>query len=107
MAMYGGDIIAKLNVARGIVPYLELGGGYLNIYDSYQGEDVLLPRQTSGYFAKGGVGLAVPISKNFEIFGSASLMYTSQRDNNDLENIISPNELTQHSVYNAGIRFQI
>lgn len=107
MAMYGGDIIAKLNVARGIVPYLELGGGYLNIYDSYQGEDVLLPRQTSGYFAKGGVGLAVPISKNFEIFGSASLMYTSQRDNNDLENIISPNELTQHSVYSAGIRFQI
>lgn len=107
MAMYGGDIIARLNVARGIVPYLELGGGYLNIYDSYEGEDALLPRQTSGYFAKGGVGLAVPITKNFELFGSASLMYTSQRDNNDLENIISPNELTQHTVYNAGVRFQI
>ena len=107
MAMYGGDIIAKLNVARGIVPYIELGGGYLNIYDSYEGENALLPRQTSGYFAKGGLGVAVPISRNFELFGSANLMYTSQRDNNDLENTISPNELTQHTLYNAGVRFQI
>lgn len=107
LAIYGGDIIAKLNVARGIVPYLELGGGYMNVYDSYQGENPLLPVQSSGYFAKGGAGLSIPISKNFEIFGSANLMYTSQRENNDLENTISPNELTQHTMYNAGIKFQL
>jgi len=107
MAIYGGDIVAKLNVARGIVPYLELGGGYMNVYGSYQGVSPFLPVPESGYFAKGGVGISIPISKNFEIFGSASLMYTSQRANNDLENIISPTELTRHNIYNTGIRIQL
>lgn len=107
LAIYGGDIVAKLNVARGIVPYIELGGGYMNVYDSYEGQDPLLPTQTSGYFAKGGAGISIPVSKNLELFGSASLMYTSQRDNDDLQNTISPNELTQHNMYNAGLRFQL
>lgn len=107
LAIYGGDIIAKLNVARGIVPYLELGGGYLNVYGSYQGEISLLPVQNSGYFAKGGAGLSVPISKNFEIFGSASLMYTSNTANDDLQNISSPNELVRNNIYNAGVRIQL
>lgn len=107
MAIYGGDIVAKLNVARGIVPYLELGGGYMNVYGDYQGVSPLLPVPESGYFAKGGVGVSIPISKNFEVFGSASLMYTSQRANNDLENIVSPSELTRHNMYNAGLRIQL
>ncbi len=107
LAIYGGDIIAKLNVSRGIVPYIELGGGYLNVYDGYQGDNALLPVQASGYFAKGGAGVTIPVSKNLELFGSASLMYTSQRDDDDLQNTISPNELTQHNMYNAGIRFQL
>jgi hypothetical protein len=107
MAIYGGDIVAKLNVARGIVPYLELGGGYMNVYGDYQGVSPFLPVPKSGYFAKGGVGISIPISKNFEIFGSASLLYTSQRENDELENTISPSELTRHNMYNTGIRIQL
>lgn len=107
LAIYGGDITAKLNVARGVVPFIELGGGYMNVYDSYEGANPLLPVQQSGYFAKGGVGLAIPVSKNFELFGSANLMYTAQRADNDLQNIISPSELTKHTMYNAGLRFKL
>ena len=107
LAIYGGDITAKLNVARGVVPYIELGGGYMNVYDSYEGANPLLPVQQSGYFAKGGLGLAIPVSKNFEIFGSANLMYTAQRADNDLQNIVSPSELTKHNMYNAGLRFKL
>lgn len=107
LAIYGGDIVAKLNVARGIVPYIELGGGYLNVSGGYQGVSPLLSVPKSGYFAKGGAGVSIPISKNFEVFGSASLMYISQRAKNNLENIISPSELTRNYIYNAGIRFQL
>lgn len=107
LAIYGGDIVAKLNVSRGIVPYLELGGGYLNVYDSYQGVSPLVSVPQSGYFAKGGAGLSIPITKNFEVFGSASLMYISQRSKDELENIVSPSELTRNTIYNAGLRFQL
>ncbi len=107
MAIYGGDIVANLNVARGIVPYLELGGGYLNVNNGYQSVSPLLSVPESGYFAKGGAGLSIPITKNFEVFGSASLMYFSQRTKNELENIVNPSELTRNTIYNAGIRFQL
>ena len=106
MAIYGGDFIAKLNVSRGLVPYITIGGGYLNVYDSYIGKDELTGG-SSGYFAKGGLGLNIPISRNFEIFGDANMMYTSERADNDLENTISPDELRQHTMYNVGIRFQL
>lgn len=106
MAVYGGDVVAKLNVARGLVPYITLGGGYINVYDSYVGKDELTGAE-SGYFAKGGVGLNVPVTPNLELFGSANLMYTTNRPLDDVQNTVSPEELMQHTMYNAGIRFQI
>lgn len=106
MAIYGGDFIAKLNVSRGLTPYITVGGGYMNVYNkTYIGKDGISGAE-SGYFAKGGLGLNVPLGKNFEVFGDASLMYTSDRDQNDLQNITSPEELRQHTMYTAGIRFQ-
>ena len=106
MAIYGGDFIAKLNVSRGLTPYITVGGGYMNVYNkTYIGKDGVSGAE-SGYFAKGGLGLNVPLGKNFEVFGDASLMYTSDRDQNDLQNITSPEELRQHTMYTAGIRFQ-
>lgn len=108
MAIYGGDLVAKLNVSRGLVPYITLGGGYLNVYDDYKGKEGKLsnPADESGYFAKGGLGLTVPVTKNLELFGAANFMYTSSRDADDLQNLSSPDELKQHTMYNAGLRFQ-
>ena len=107
LAMYGGEFIAKLNVSRGLVPYITVGGGYLNVYEgSYIGKDGLTGG-SSGYFAKGGLGLNVPIGRNVEIFGDASLLYTSDRADDDLQNTIAPSELSQHTMYTAGIRFQL
>ncbi|TXE09083.1 outer membrane beta-barrel protein [Gelidibacter salicanalis] len=107
LAMYGGEFIAKLNVSRGLVPYLTVGGGYLNAYKgSYIGKDQLTGA-SSGYFAKGGLGLNVPVGRNVEIYGDASMLFTSDRANNDLENTIAPSELKQHTMYTAGIRFQL
>jgi len=104
LEMYGGDFVAKLNVSRGLVPYLTIGGGYLNVYDSYVGRDGVNGAD-SGYFAKGGVGINIPLSRNFEAFGDASLLYTSSRANDDLQNTITPEELRTNTMYTAGIRF--
>jgi len=106
MAMYGGDFIANLNVARGLVPYITVGGGYLNVYNSYVGKDGLTGA-SSGYFAKGGLGLKVPISRNSEIFGDANMMFTSERSDDDLENTIGPDELKQNTMFTIGVRFQL
>jgi hypothetical protein len=107
VAMYGADFIAKLNVSRGLVPYISLGGGYLNVnQNSYVGKDGVTAG-SSGYFAKGGLGLNVPLTRNLEAFGDANLMFTSRRDGNDLQNTISPDELRQHTMYSVGLRFQL
>ncbi|MCW2119762.1 outer membrane beta-barrel protein [Flavobacterium sp. 7A] len=107
LEMYGGDFVAKLNVSRGVVPYITVGGGYLNVnQNSYIGKDGLTGAN-SGYFAKGGAGLNIPVGRNVELFGDASLMFTSDRTGNDLVNTISPDELKKHVMYTAGIRFQL
>ncbi len=107
LAMYGGDFVAKLNVSRGLVPYLTVGGGYLNVNSNdYIGKDGLTGA-SSGYFAKGGLGLNVPLGANFEVFGDANMMFTSERASNDLQNIISPEELKTHTMYSVGLRIQL
>lgn len=105
MSMYGGDITAKLNVARGIQPYLTIGGGYMNIYNDYVGEDETLSTDESGYFAKGGLGLNIPLTRAIEAYGSANLLFTSA--DKQEENVVNPDELRQHTMYNVGLRFQL
>lgn len=107
LAMYGGEVLARLNVARGISPYLTIGGGYMNVYNDYKGVNENLPAESS-YFAKGGLGLNVPFGKNLEAFGSANLLYTTiKKEANKLQDIKQPDELTQHSMFNAGIRIKV
>ncbi|MGM0392716.1 MAG: outer membrane beta-barrel protein [Bacteroidota bacterium] len=107
LAMYGADFVAKLNVSRGVVPYISFGGGYLNANDnSYVGKDGLTGAPSS-YFAKGGLGLNVPLGRNIEAFGDANLLFTSERGTTDLENTVSPDELKQHTMFTVGLRFQL
>ncbi|MBS9766217.1 MAG: hypothetical protein KGV44_01600 [Flavobacteriaceae bacterium] len=105
MAMYGGDVITKLNVARGVVPYLTLGGGYLEQKEDYVGENIFSKADNSSYYAKGGFGLMIPLGRNVEFFGEASLMYSTKKEG--AENVSAPDALLKHTVYNAGIRFNI
>ena len=104
LAIYGGDFIAKLNVARGVVPYITVGGGYMNVYGSYVGEMSLLPANSS-YFAKGGVGLSIPVSRYFEIFGAANLLLTTDKE--DPADLESTEDLKKHTMFNAGLKFNL
>jgi hypothetical protein len=115
LEMYGADFVGKLNVPRGIVPFISVGGGYLNVGDSYQGKPIIanngtvngIMKTSSGYFAKGGVGVSIPLSSYVEVFGSANLMFTMQDQSAKVEDLQSTNQLHQSSMYSAGLRLNI
>ncbi len=102
LSIYGGDFLARLNVAKGVVPYLQIGVGYMKVGDDYVGK-VVSNTNTSGIFAKGGVGLAIPLGKRVELFGIANLMYTT-RNENVSSALSSVHKLQSNVFYNAGVR---
>ena len=105
LSIYGGDFLARLNVAKGVVPYLQIGVGYMKVGDDYVGK-VVSNTNTSGIFAKGGVGLAIPLGKHVELFGVANLMYTTR--NEDVSSALSSVHKLQSNVfYNAGVRIKL
>lgn len=112
LAMYGADFVGKLNVPRGIVPYISIGGGYIQVQDDYQGKSIFPPalgapiyqQANSGYYAKGGVGVEVPLSKYVQVFGAANLLYTMNDEASDITQIRNTTELSQHNMYNVGLR---
>lgn len=105
LSIYGGDFLARLNVAKGVVPYLQIGVGYMKVDDDYVGK-VVSNTNTSGIFAKGGVGLAIPLGKRVELFGVANLMYTTR--NEDVSSALSSVHKLQSNVfYNAGVRIKL
>lgn len=109
LSMYGGEIFARLNVARGISPYITLGGGYLNVYENkYTAkENAINPTLQDSYFVKGGVGVNVPVSKYFELFGAANLLYSTNKKAENLHKLQDPNELLQSKMYNVGVRLNL
>ena len=105
LSIYGGDFLARLNVAKGVVPYLQIALGYTKVGDDYVGK-VVSNTNTSGIFAKGGVGLAIPLGKRVELFGVANLMYTTR--NEDVSSALSSVHKLQSNVfYNAGVRIKL
>jgi len=106
LAMYGADFVGRLNVARGIVPYITLGAGYLDVLDGYEPESY--ERNTpSKLFVKGGLGLDVPLSTRVELFGAANLVYTTDNETSDVTTLESTDQLRNHAMYNLGLRFKL
>ena len=104
LSLYGADFSARLNVSNGVVPYITVGGGYLKAGNGYQGK-VATVENESGIFAKGGVGLAIPLGKHLELFGAANLLYTTNNEN-AINALKSPDKLQTNILYNAGIRIK-
>lgn len=115
LEMYGVDFVGKLNVPRGIVPYISVGGGYLKAGDAYQGKSIMdvdgevtgFRTAESGYYAKGGVGLMVPLSDYVQVFGSANQFFTKDDRSTDLTELRSTDQLSRHSMFTAGVRLNI
>ena len=102
LSMYGLEFRARLNDGNGVTPYLVLGGGYMNPESSYVGKDATLTTPLEGSeFAMAGLGLNIPLAKNFLITGGVRGIVTS---GSDVENLAGPDELQTHIMYNAGLK---
>lgn len=112
MAVYGVDFVGRLNVARGITPFITIGGGYIRTSDNYEGRSLVsgdsgaFRTADNGYFAKGGVGLEIPVSQYVDLYGSANLMYTMDDKDESVADIVSKDELNRHTMYSVGLRFK-
>lgn len=113
LSMYGIDFIGNLNVARGIVPYITVGGGYLDVQEGYRGKNIGTPQipiyqeTESGYYAKGGVGLTIPFGTYVDVYGAANLFYTMSDKDADVGDLNSVEQLNQHTMYNIGVRLKL
>ena len=105
LSVYGGDFLARLNVASGVVPYVQIGAGYMKVGDDYVGKVASIANK-SGIFAKGGVGLAIPLGKRVELFGVANLLYTTHSEDVSAA-LSSVNKLKSNVFYNAGVRIKL
>lgn len=101
LAMYGGELRLKLNASGGITPYLIMGGGYIDIdQGKYISKDSL--QATDQGFASGGVGITLPISTHFKLFGSArALLSTATK----VEALQTTDQLETSWMYAFGVRF--
>ena len=104
--IYGGNLITRLNVPRGVTPYLSLGAGYLNVDDKYSNNDPRFVNAKSGWFALGGGGLEVPLHRVVSAFGSAEAMLMEQ-DNPKLTDASSPSSINVNWMYRFGLRFNL
>ncbi|MEM1326403.1 MAG: hypothetical protein AAGI23_10635 [Bacteroidota bacterium] len=111
LGIYGGELRMKLNSGGGILPYLIVGGGNIDVNEEYIGKTVMLPDgQDSTLLAEdrgfimGGGGIVLPISRNVKIFGSARAMLTSA---SDLEDVQQPDQLNTSWLYSAGFRLTL
>lgn len=100
LAMYGLEFRARLNDGNGVTPYLVLGGGYMNAYDSYLGKDNVAVDGSE--FASGGLGLNIPLGRNLLITGGVRAIVTSGQN---IEDLAAPSDIQTHIMYNAGLKF--
>lgn len=101
--LYGGNLITRLNVGRGVRPYLTLGGGYMNVDNKYVDVHGQTETTDSGLFAMGGGGLEIPLHRTVALFGQASVMLTEQ-ENPSLTAVTSPSAVNVNWLMQAGVR---
>ncbi len=109
LAMWGGEMRMKLNTSGGMVPFIMLGGGMIDVNDDYVGREyigsdstVVTARNVEDTpFAMGGAGMLIPVSKNLKIFGSARAIITSQ---SPLDDLAAPEGINTSWFYSAGVK---
>ena len=109
LAMYGGEVRMQLNSAGGMVPFLMIGGGKVDVGSDYESK-IVNPSDTTATFlsdsddkgfAMGGVGLLIPLGRNFKIFGSGRAILTSSAP---IDNLDAPEEIHNSWFWSAGFK---
>src|SRR5690606_18608469 len=112
LAMFGTDFVGKLKVPRGIVPYISIGCRYLppgkayqnKFFSNYPVAGIDVP---PSYYSNRGLGIGFQLSPYLQLFSAPNIFYTMKNEDNDITSLRHTDELLQHQMYSAGLRFNI
>lgn len=104
LELYGAHLLTRLNVARGVTPFLTLGGGHMNVTNAYIDADGNLDTTKDGWFAMGGAGLEIPLHRTIALFGTANAMLNEQ-ENPSFSTATDPSSIKINWLFQGGLRF--
>lgn len=106
-AMYGGYFTGRLNLPRGVTPYINLGAGYLDAKLSKEATELDKANLHDVVFAMAGLGLEVPLFRYVSVFGSANFI-AHQAPGVKTASITKSSEiLAKNMAYQFGVRFNL
>ncbi|GAB5536903.1 MAG: hypothetical protein Rubg2KO_31520 [Rubricoccaceae bacterium] len=105
--LYGGDIRFRLSEGRGLVPFLSVGGGYLDVLDGYatdDGAEASNALAEDNPFALGGVGVDVLLSPRLRAVAEVRGLLMSAQDETDVS---QPEDVYLNTMLRGGISFAL
>lgn len=106
-AMYGGYFTGRLNLPRGVTPYINLGAGYLDAKLSKEATELDKANLHDVVFAMAGLGLEVPIFRYVSVFGSANFIAHPAPGVKTASITKSSEILAKNMAYQFGVRFNL
>ncbi len=106
-AMYGGYFTGRLNLPRGVTPYINLGAGYLDAKLSKEATELDKANLHDVVFAMAGLGLEVPLFRYVSVFGSANFIAHPAPGVKTASITKSSEILAKNVAYQFGVRFNL
>lgn len=106
-AMYGGYFTGRLNLPRGVTPYINLGAGYLDAKLSKEATELDKANPHDVVFAMAGLGLEVPLFRYVSVFGSANFIAHPAPGVKTASITKSSEILAKNVAYQFGVRFNL
>ena len=107
LAMYGGYFTGRLNLPRGVTPYVNLGAGYLDAKLSQEATELDKANLHDVVFGMAGVGLEVPLFRYVSVFGSANFI-AHPAPGIKTASVTKRSEIVaKNMAYQLGVRFNL
>lgn len=106
-AMYGGYFTGRLNLPRGVTPYVNLGAGYLDAKLSEKASEPDKANLHDVVFAMAGLGLEVPLFRYISVFGSANFIAHPAPGVKTTSVTNKSQILAKNMAYQFGVRFNL
>lgn len=106
-AMYGGYFTGRLNLPRGVTPYVNLGAGYLDAKLSEEATELEKANLHDVVFGMAGIGLEVPLFRYVSLFGSANFIAHPAPGVKTASVTKRSEILAKNMSYQCGIRFNL
>lgn len=106
-AMYGGYFTGRLNLPRGVTPYVNLGAGYLDAKLSEEATELDKANLHDVVFGMAGIGLEVPLFRYVSLFGSANFIAHPAPGVKTATVTKSSEIVAKNMAYQLGVRFNL